>query len=73
MEFVFKIRTYSFNELAVLYFPNSSRENASRQFRKWITSNKKLDTKLQELGFKRKGKLLTPAHVKLIIEDLGEP
>lgn len=73
MEEVFKIRTYSFNELALLYFPYATKENASRQFRKWITSNKNLDTKLQELGFKNRMKLLTPAQVKLLVEMLGEP
>lgn len=73
MEESFKIRTYSFNELALIYFPYATRENATRQLRKWITSNKTLETKLQELGFKNRIKLLTPAQVKLVVEMLGEP
>ena len=42
MDEQFKIRSYGYGELAMLYFPNSAKKCASVQFRRWIIFNKKL-------------------------------
>lgn len=73
MEKEFVIRSYSYCELAMLYFPNSTKKSASAQLGRWIRGNEKLKSQLTEMGFKPKKKLLTPNQVKLIIEVFGEP
>lgn len=73
MEKEFVIRSYSYCELAMLYFPNSTKKSASAQLGRWIQGNEKLKNQLTEMGFKPKKKLLTPNQVKLIIEVFGEP
>jgi hypothetical protein len=73
MEKEFVIRSYSYCELAMLYFPNSTKKSASAQLGRWIRGNEKLKSQLTKMGFKPKKKLLTPNQVKLIIEVFGEP
>lgn len=73
MEKEFVIRSYGYCELAMLYFPNSTKKSASVQLGRWIRGNEKLKSQLTEMGFKPKKKLLTPNQVKLIIEVFGEP
>ena len=72
MEKEFVIRSYSYCELAMLYFPNSTKKSASAQLGRWILGNEKLKSQWTEMGFKPIKKLLTPSQVKLIIEVLGE-
>lgn len=73
MEKEFVIRSYSYCELAMLYFPNSTKKSASAQLGRWIRENEKLKRQWTEMGFKPKKKLLTPNQVKLIIDVFGEP
>jgi hypothetical protein len=73
MEKEFVIRSYGYCELAMLYFPNSTKKSASAQLGRWIRENEKLKSQWLELGFKPRKKLLTPSQVKLIIDFLGEP
>jgi hypothetical protein len=73
MEKEFVIRSYGYCELAMLYFPNSTKKSASAQLGRWIRGNQKLTCKWVELGFKPKKKILTPNQVKLIVEVFGEP
>ena len=73
MEKEFVIRSYSYCELAMLYFSNSTKKSASAQLGRWIQGNDNLKNQLTEMGFKPKKKLLTPNQVKLIIEVFGEP
>jgi hypothetical protein len=73
MEKEFVIRSYSYCELAMLYFPYSTKKSASAQLGRWIRGNEKLKSQLTEMGFKPKKKLLTPNQVKLIIDVFGEP
>ena len=69
----FKIRSYGYGELALLYFPNSTKKSATTQFGRWLRQNKTLKEKLFRFGFKPRTKLLTPNQVKIIIELIGEP
>jgi len=73
MEKEFIIRSYSYCELAMLYFPNSTKKSASAQLGRWMRQNEKLKMQLLELGFKPRKKILTPSQVKLIVELLGAP
>jgi hypothetical protein len=73
MEKEFTIRTYGFSELALLYFPNSTKKSASTQLGRWMRQNDKLKMQLLELGYMPRKKILTPIQVKLIVELFGEP
>ena len=73
MEDKFKIRSYGYGELALLYFPNSSPKSASVQLRTWIRLNEKLKSELNETGFTPGKKILTPRQVELIVNEIGEP
>jgi hypothetical protein len=72
-EETFKVRAYGFGELAQLYFPNITKKSASAQLRRWIAMSKTILPKLQFIGYKPGNRLLTPAHVKIILEEFGEP
>lgn len=73
MEEKFKIRSYGFGELAQLYFPNISKKSASAQLRRWIKLSKTVLPMLESYGYKPGIRLLTPAYVKVIVDEFGEP
>ncbi len=73
MEDKFKIKSYGYGELAQLYFPNISKKSASAQLRRWIKLSNTVLPMLQTLGYKPGTRLLTPAHVKVIVDEFGEP
>lgn len=49
------------------------KKSASAQLRRWIKLNDKVLPILQSLGYKPGNRLLTPAHVKVIVDEFGEP
>ena len=73
MEKEFIIRSYSYCELAMLYFPNSTKKSASAQLGRWIRANEKLKFNLRETGYKQGRKLLTPRQVEILVIAFGEP
>jgi len=73
MDDKFKIKSYGYGELAMLYFPNSTKKSASTQLGNWIRLNILLKEKLKETGFVSGKKILTPKQVELIIMHIGEP
>ena len=73
MEEKFKIKSYGYGELAQLYFPNISKKSASAQLRRWIKSSETVLPLLKIHGYKTGLRLLTPAHVKVIVVEFGEP
>lgn len=73
MEDKFKIKSYGYGELALLYFPNNTPKSASVQLRTWIRLNEKLKNELKESGFATGKKILTPKQVEIIIKFIGEP
>ena len=73
MEKEFEIRTYGFGELARLYLPNIKPESASKRLRAWIKKNQKLNELLNQLGYEKSDKVLTPKMVDLIIIWIGHP
>jgi Domain of unknown function (DUF4248) len=72
-EETFKVRAYGYSELAQLYFPCITKKSASAQLRRWIVSSETVLITLENLGYKKGNKLLTPAQVKIIINEFGEP
>ncbi len=68
-----KIATYTLKELSGMYFPLNSSQSATTQLRRWIRMNKALMEALEETGYTRKHKWLTPRQVSLIVQHLGEP
>lgn len=73
MEEKFRIRSYGFGELAQLYFPTITKKSASAQLRRWIKLSKTVMSELENFGYKPGIRLLTPAHVKVIVNEFGEP
>jgi len=73
MEDKFRLKSYGFGELAQLYFPNISKKSASAQLRRWIKLSDAVLTRLKSHGYKPGIRLLTPAHVKVIVDEFGEP
>lgn len=73
MDGQFKIRSYGYGELALLYFPNSTKKSASVQLRRWLKQSESLKKQLIDTGFKSGQKLLTPKQVKILVTFLGEP
>ncbi len=73
MDDKFKIKSYGFGELAQMYFPSISKKSAAAQFRKWIRTSKTVLPMLENLGYKIGNRLLTPAHVKVLVDEFGEP
>lgn len=73
MDEQFKIRSYGYCELALLYFPHSTKKSASTQLGRWIRQHEILKIRLFESGLKPGKKILTPNQVKLIVELFGDP
>ena len=73
MEKEFVIRSYSYCELAMLYFPNSNKKSASAQLGRWVKFNTNLINSLRNAGFKKGQKILTPKQVEIIIIEIGNP
>jgi len=69
----FELRTYGFNELAQLYFPNVSKESATKMFRIWINASSTLIENLKSLGWKKNAKKLTPKQVKELVGHFDPP
>ena len=67
------IRCYSKQELALLYFPDSSPEVANAHLRRWIMRCVPLYDKLVESGYTKWCKEFSPMQVSYIFFFLGEP
>ena len=66
-QFMFK------QDLAAAYFPNNSKESASKRFAHEIHSNKPLLAALQATGYSHPRKILSPKQIQIIFSFLGEP
>ena len=73
MDEQFKIKSYGYGELALLYFPNSTKKSASVQLGRWIKFNESLKDLLRNNGLKKGQKILTPKQVEIIVLIIGEP
>jgi hypothetical protein len=69
----FIVRAYGYGELALLYFPNSTKKSASTQLARWIKLHTNLHEQLVNSGLKRGIKIFTPKHVEILVAYLGWP
>jgi Fic family protein len=69
----FILRSYGYAELALLYFPNSTKKSATSQLRRWIRRNGELRNTLAQIGFAERQRILTPRQVEVVVQFVGEP
>ena len=69
----FKIRDYSFGELAQLYYPDHNYDSALRLFRREMHETRGMWEAMTAVGYKENTKRLTRAQVRTIVRFLGEP
>lgn len=60
-------------ELARMYFPNASEQNAVRMLNRYLYRAHGLMPELERIGFRIKDRHFTRRQVQLIFEYLGEP
>ena len=73
MEEIFKIKSYGWQELAILYAPGVTPRSATRRLSLWVMNNSDLAENLKKKGWRKGQHLLTPVQVKIIVDYLGEP
>ena len=66
-------KTYGRTELTQLYCPGLTADAAWRKLKRWISLNRELSARLQELGYSNSQRTFTPKMVEQIIYWLGEP
>ncbi|MEL5892872.1 DUF4248 domain-containing protein [Bacteroides sp. GD17] len=69
----FHVRTYTKEELAMLYNPTFCVTNAINTLSAWIRLNKPLKEELAAVGYNRYRRSFTPREVSLLVKYLGEP
>ena len=69
----FMIKSYGFGELSIMFSPDVTAASASKQLKRWIETNQKLVALLQQEGWVKGRKRLTPKMVEHIVNILGEP
>ena len=70
----FIMKQYGRTELAQLYSPDITAEAAWRKLRSWIDYHPTLNGTLRRLGYNpARQRIFTPAQVRAIVEELGEP
>jgi len=70
---VFRTRTYGYNELATLYSPDVTTQAAVKRLTRWLEQHPSLRSELEQTGWQRSDRLLTPIQVGIIVNHLGEP
>ena len=68
-----KIRSYSKQELAMLYFPDSDPRIATNHLMRWINRNQSLLQELHATGYYNHSKFFTTRQVCAILDYLGDP
>ena len=67
------MKTIYMTDLALMYFPHSTKRSAVTQLRRWIVQCKPLQMRLEELSFHKGQRILTPLQHQAILDHLGEP
>ncbi len=67
------MKSYSFQELALEYFPDRTAAAAAKQLNSWINNIPDLEDKLIAAGRYKNQKIMTPLQVSIITHELGEP
>ena len=58
-------------DLALRYFPRSTKRSASEQLRRWMRLNPDLQRRLAELHFQPRQRVLTPLQHEAVLRYLG--
>ena len=66
-EHTFRLKTYKKNELAMMYFPDVTKDAASRNFRRWIRQCPPMMKELQAMGYDKNRQYLLKAEVEVIV------
>lgn len=66
-------KVYTKQELAMLYFPDSTPRVANAHLRRWIQLNKQLSKLLYASGYVDSSKYFTTKQVEIILDFLGDP
>lgn len=69
----FKLRPYRKGELALMYFPESSKTTAIRSLRRWMINEEELMKDLASVGYDKNRQYLHKHEVALIVKYFGEP
>ena len=64
----FMIRSYGKSELAMLYFPNLTKQSAMKKMRHWLEINPRLRHLIN-----KNARDYTPQQVRKIVGEVGEP
>ena len=67
------LRSYTKQELALLYFPDSDPDVARAHLMRWIVKCTQLYEQLQKSGYNKNTKEFNPLQVSYIFFHLGEP
>ena len=67
------IKSYGWQELAILYSPELIPRSAVKRLSRWVAFNPKLEQELIETGWYKGKKVLTPGQVAILFRYLGEP
>ena len=69
----FEIKSYSFGELAQMYYPDHNYDSALRLFREEMHLTRGMWEAMEAVGYKEYTKVLTRSQVRTIVKFLGEP
>ncbi|MDR1880233.1 MAG: DUF4248 domain-containing protein [Tannerellaceae bacterium] len=64
---------YGWSELAIAYNPEVRTETARKRLRQWVLRNPRIQQALEENGYVKGARLLTPEQVRILVRFLGEP
>ena len=67
------MKTIYMTDLALQYFPRSTKRSAVTQLRRWIVQCNPLKERLEALSFHKGQRILTPLQHQAILDHLGEP
>ena len=67
------LRSYTKQELALLYFPDSDPDVARAHLMRWIVRCTQLNEQLKKSGYNKSCKEFNPLQVSYIFFHLGEP
>lgn len=70
---LFFIKTYLKRDLALLYFPGSTPETATKNLNRWIQKCAPLRNELEQLNYSPRRHSLLKHEVAAIVKHLGEP
>jgi hypothetical protein len=69
----FRIRCYSKQELAQLYYPESTPRVAVNRLARWIKADPMLAAELAQMGYHKAQHDFRASQVRILVKYLGEP